>query len=184
MDALRAAARPYLVGPGGSSPLGALGYVAAGLELAGQVDRGELPEPEAIYVALGSGGTTAGLALGCAAAGLRSTVVGVRVVEGAIMNPLVLRALIGRTRRLITELGGIVEGDVRVAIDAQEAGSGYGHETQAAREALRRAREAGLELETTYTAKALAGLLARRPSGNVLFMGTYDGRPVTRTRSS
>src|SRR5687767_13083589 len=30
--------KPYLVGPGGSSPVGALGYVEAGIELARQID--------------------------------------------------------------------------------------------------------------------------------------------------
>ncbi|CAA9305715.1 MAG: hypothetical protein AVDCRST_MAG11-1143, partial [uncultured Gemmatimonadaceae bacterium] len=51
---------------GGSSPLGVLGHVNAGLELAEQVRAGLLPEPERLVVPLGIGGTAAGLALGLA----------------------------------------------------------------------------------------------------------------------
>ncbi len=39
---------PYLIGPGGSSPVGAVAFVEAGLELAVQIDEGILPEPRAI----------------------------------------------------------------------------------------------------------------------------------------
>src|SRR5690606_1529700 len=49
--------RPYLMGPGGSSSVGCLGYVNAAMELAEQVRAGEVPAPDAIYVALGSGAT-------------------------------------------------------------------------------------------------------------------------------
>ena len=50
--------------PGGATPLGALGYVSAALELAGQVSRGELPAPETIVVGVGSTCTSAGLLVG------------------------------------------------------------------------------------------------------------------------
>src|SRR5256885_1804915 len=49
---------------GGSTPLGTLGHVNAALELAEQVAAGALPEPAAVVVPLGSGGTAAGLLLG------------------------------------------------------------------------------------------------------------------------
>ena len=55
---------PYLILPGGSVPLGCVGYVEAGLELGRQVAAGEVPEPSHVVVALGSGGTAAGLLLG------------------------------------------------------------------------------------------------------------------------
>ncbi len=52
--------RPLTLPAGGSTPLGAVGYVAAGLEIGGQVRRGELPEPDWIVTAVGTGGTLAG----------------------------------------------------------------------------------------------------------------------------
>jgi D-cysteine desulfhydrase len=73
--------RPYLVPTGGSSAVGTLGYVNAGLELAEQVRAGELPEPAAIVVPLGSGGTVAGLVAGLALAGLATRVIAIRVTD-------------------------------------------------------------------------------------------------------
>jgi len=67
---------PYLLPAGGSSAVGALGYVEAALEIAAQVEDGSLPEPAHVVVPVGTGGTAAGLALGFQLAGLRSRVVG------------------------------------------------------------------------------------------------------------
>jgi len=69
--------RPMFISPGGSSPLAALGHVSAALELKGQIEAGALPEPDYLYVALGSLGTAAGLFVGCGLAGLRTRLVGV-----------------------------------------------------------------------------------------------------------
>ncbi len=70
---------PYFLPAGGSSPLGAVGYVEAALEIAAQVASGELPEPSHVVTAVGSGGTAAGLAVGLRLAGLASIVVGIVV---------------------------------------------------------------------------------------------------------
>ena len=66
---------------GGSGPAGNLGFVSAAYELAEQVRAGALPEPESIYVAVGTGGTQAGLTLGLRLAGLRSRLLGVLVTD-------------------------------------------------------------------------------------------------------
>jgi hypothetical protein len=60
--------RAHVMVPGGATPQGALGYVSAALELAAQVQRGELPPPQSIIVATGSNCTTAGLLVGLAIA--------------------------------------------------------------------------------------------------------------------
>ena len=73
--------RPLLVPTGGSSASGQLGFVSAGLELAEQVRAGQLPEPAELFVAVGTGGTLAGLVAGLALAGLRTRVVGVLVTD-------------------------------------------------------------------------------------------------------
>ena len=69
---------PLYVSPGGSSPLGVTGYVNAAFELKEQITQGKMPEPDCIYVALGTMGTAAGLTLGVKAANLKSRVVSVR----------------------------------------------------------------------------------------------------------
>jgi hypothetical protein len=52
--------------PGGHNVAGVLGQIGACLELAEQIDRGETPDPAAIYLPYGSGCTTTGLVIGVA----------------------------------------------------------------------------------------------------------------------
>src|SRR4029434_5777652 len=86
---------------GGSNPLGTLGHVNAALELAAQVDAGQLPHPVRLVVALGSGRTAAGLALGFAIAGMETTVLGVRVGPRIGANRWRVLRLVEQTRQLI-----------------------------------------------------------------------------------
>jgi D-cysteine desulfhydrase len=175
--------RAFPIWIGGSSPVGVLGFVDAGLELARQVQAGELPEPERIYVAVGTGGSAAGLALALGIAGLRSRVVGVLVTDRGTLEPSPRRIerLARRTAALLVRAGAALEPG-RIALcmelDADHRGTGYGHPTPGATEAVRRAgEEAGLRLETTYTGKTLAALLARESgrSEPILFWNTYSG---------
>jgi D-cysteine desulfhydrase len=175
--------RTSVVAPGGSNPPGVLGFVDAGLELAEQVRSGALPEPERIYVALGTGGSVAGLAIGLAIAGLATRVVGVLVTDRGLLEPSASRLarLARRTIALLARSGAPLRADrlpLRIEIEAGFRGDGYGHSTSAGEEAVRRAAdEAGLRLETTYTGKALAALLERESgrSAPVLFWNTYAG---------
>jgi D-cysteine desulfhydrase len=155
---------PYYNMLGGSSAMGTLGYVGAAFELRDQVARGELPEPEVIVVALGSGGTVAGLTLGVRLAGLKSKVIGVRVVERSLVNATSAALLATRTAQLLRRAGARIPrvlmrpADIHVIHDF--FGTGYAHPSPAGKDAVQRMRELeGIELETTYTGKALAGLL-------------------------
>ena len=67
--------------PGGSSAAGIVGYVKAGLGLAEEVANGDMPDPDWIFVPLGSGGTVAGLTAGLKLAGLGSLVAAVLVTD-------------------------------------------------------------------------------------------------------
>jgi 1-aminocyclopropane-1-carboxylate deaminase/D-cysteine desulfhydrase-like pyridoxal-dependent ACC family enzyme len=158
--------RPLLVPPGGSSPTGVLGFVDAGLELAAQVRDGRCPMPGAVVVALGSGGTAAGLALGFALAGLDLPVVGVRVVPRAWL-PSALPRLQALAAAALLARHGLpsalrAAANLRLEIDDSQLGPGYGHPTPAALAAGRRLHETeGLTLDPTYTGKAAAAFLAR-----------------------
>ena len=88
---------PYLQPAGGSSAVGALGYVEAAYEIADQVEAGELPAPSHVVTTVGSGGTAAGLALGLALAGIEATVVGIVVNDGLRLDTPALTRLAGRT---------------------------------------------------------------------------------------
>lgn len=173
---------PYLLPAGGSSPIGALGYVEAALEIAAQVEDGELPEPAQVVVPVGTGGTAAGLALGFHLAGLRSRVVGVVVNDQLRLDPPVIARLARRTTKLLERRGARLSqnrlGPDMLDLTRDQIGAGYGHPTEAAARATALAAEDGLPLDPVYTAKAMAGLLGLRAKGRlggpVLFVHT-DG---------
>jgi D-cysteine desulfhydrase len=162
---------PYLLPAGGSSPIGALGYVEAALEIATQVADGAMPEPAHAVVPVGTGGTAAGLALGFQLAGLRTRVVGVVVNDQLRLDAPVVARLARRTTRLLekrgAELGQLRLGPGMLTLTRDQIGAGYGHRTEAAGAAAERAAEAGLSLDPVYTAKAMAGLLALRAEGRL-----------------
>jgi D-cysteine desulfhydrase len=157
--------KPYGIPIGGSSALGASGYVAAARELAEQID------PELVIVADASGGTHAGLAVGF---GNHERVFGVDV--GA--RPEVGTA-IERLAEQVADVAGLPEPAGRCRIDTEQVGAAYGVPNEAAREAmLTAARAEGIILDPVYTGKAMAGLLAARRTGaidadtRVVFMHT------------
>lgn len=157
--------RPYLVPTGGSSPIGTLGYVNAGLEIGEQVAAGEMPEPAAVVVPLGSGGTVAGLIAGLRLAGLTTTVVAVRVTDLLPPSPRFLARLANRALALLADFGAplprLVLAPTDVVVRSDWLGPGYGVVTPEGAAAARAIAVAeGLTLETTYGAKALAGALA------------------------
>jgi 1-aminocyclopropane-1-carboxylate deaminase/D-cysteine desulfhydrase-like pyridoxal-dependent ACC family enzyme len=167
---------------GGSTPLGVLGHVNAGLELASQIRSGLLPEPARLVVPLGSGGTAAGLALGLAIAGLRTVVVGARVGPRVAVNRRRLLALAEGARRLITR----VTGEPCPRVPARGAtvvhdvyGGAYGRPLAAgARAAAELAACTDARCDATYSEKALAAALAiaRASREPTLFWLTFDAR--------
>lgn len=178
----------YRVPGGGSSPLGAVGFVNAGLELAAQVRDGVMPVPDVIYLALGTMGTAAGLALGLAAAGLPTRLELVRVVRADIASPARFRALYHGAARLLHRadprfpLLPLEPGRMRVRHEF--IGPGYARFTPEAMAALSEARKAfDVGLEGTYTGKAFAALLADLHAGRLagqhaVFWNTYNGQPL------
>ncbi|MBG7704463.1 D-cysteine desulfhydrase family protein [Streptomyces sp. MC1] len=144
-------ARPALIPFGGSSTLGARGYVRCGTEL-----REQLPDLRTAVVALGSGGTMAGLV---AALGSGS-VLGVDV--GALADPAA--AVVEFAAPLTAEE--ITPNALRIRRD--QVGAGYAALTAPVRDALRlAARSEGLVLDPVYTGRALAGLHAAVRDGTV-----------------
>ena len=176
---LRPPRPPYLLPPGGSSPLGAVGFVEAALELAAQVEAGELPEPRAVVIALGSGGSAAGLAAGLALAGLRTEVHAVLVNDQLKLTERTVTRLARRTLALLGRRGVDVIVEPRpVRVIEGFMGAGYGHATPEAGEAQRLAAEAeGLQLDPVYTGKTLAALLAGAAgAGPTVFWNSNNGR--------
>jgi D-cysteine desulfhydrase len=172
---------------GGSSPLGILGHVNAGLELVQQIESHLLPEPRTVIVPLGTGGTMAGLALAFAIAGRRIRVVGARVVPRVVANLRHVHRLAHGTARLIERFAVTAvkrPTDDSMHIAHGEYGGAYGRETAAARAAKEQLEAMhGIRLDSTYSAKAFAEALtlARAPSAAadpLLFWLTFDARTL------
>jgi len=173
----------YRHAPGGTSPIGNVGFVNAGFEIAEQVERGEMPRPDYIHVAVGSTGTFAGLLYGTYLAGLaeRGTqVVGVRVSPRIIVNGWMVRRQMELTYRFLCSRSEQFKREVprkfpKVVIDHRWNGKGYGHATESGVEAFRLATRDDFEAELTYTGKTLAGMLGRlqaEPEATGLFWVT------------
>jgi len=176
----------WVIPMGGTSWLGSIGYVRAALEFAAQVDAGIVPAPDRVYVAAGTLGTAVGLALGLALARQPATVHAVRVTHPTIVNRAVLSRLLGKTASMMRHYDRSIPADLasgaRIVLRESFAGPGYGKPTRAAQRAVEVAGSAlGLALETTYTGKALAALLADLTAGDtgrVLFWNTYNSAPL------
>ncbi len=162
---------------GGSDPVGALGWVGGGLEIAAQVAEGQMPAPDRIYVALGSGGTAAGLLVGLRLGGLRSEVVAVRAAPHWLAAPLRVRRLARLTEGLLRRHGAPAISLDGLRFCDTQYGRGYAVATRDSTEAAAQAESEGLALEPVYTAKAFAALLSE-PGGTRLFLHTANSHPL------
>ncbi len=150
-------AHPAVIPFGGSNRDGAMAYSDAARELRDQLgERGRVAGQATSVVALGSGGTMAGLV---AALG-PERVLGVHT--GAVAAPgeavavltaaITARRLDPRTLRLRTD----------------QVGAGYGSLTEHTAAAIRlAARTEGIVLDPTYTGRAMAGLIAAARDGDL-----------------
>lgn len=160
--------RPAVVPIGGSTAVGAAGFVAAAAELAGQCERLGLA-PVAIVHATSSGGTHAGLVAGRAA--LRAegrvlpTVHAVDVARSGRTSSRAVLALAAATLDLLGLDPCLATVD-DVEVDDRWCGPGYAVPTEAGDDAVRwAAARGGWVLDRTYTGKAFAGLLGRAVEG-------------------
>jgi 1-aminocyclopropane-1-carboxylate deaminase/D-cysteine desulfhydrase-like pyridoxal-dependent ACC family enzyme len=185
---------PQFIPPGGSSPLGVIGFVNAALELKKQITDGEMPEPEYIYVACGTMGTASGLTIGLRAANLNSRVVSVQVTSEKFVNARKMIQLVNKTNSLLHSLDTsfprfeFPEKDVDIRHDY--FGKRYALFTKEGVKAVSLMRGCeGIKLDGTYTGKTLAALIDdvknRRVQGKaVLFWNTLNSRDFSDVISS
>jgi len=148
--------QPFEIPIGASTPLGALGYLHAVVELLGQV-----PAPDVVVHSTSSGGTQAGIVAACRLLGLPTRVVGISADEPASAIQAEVRTIVDGIGPLIGIGAASLSRGTAIEIDDRFVGDGYGKPTPASREALElAARTEALFLDPTYTAKAMAGLIA------------------------
>ena len=158
--------RAYVVGAGGSSPVGCLGYAGCAEEILDQEHAAGM-RFEQIVVPNGSCGTHAGLAAGMQALGGDPA----RVRSFTVLSPIdearaATWALAGETLKLLDPGARLPADAIRVAGD--QLGEGYGIPTAAMLSAVRLlARTEGLLLDPVYSGKAFAGLIAGLADGRL-----------------
>jgi D-cysteine desulfhydrase len=154
----------YVVGSGGSSPRGCLGYADCAAEIFEQGREAGL-RFDTIVVPNGSSGTHAGLAAGFVAAGDDPR----RLLSFTVLAPL--GRAIAETRRLAAETLRLIQPDAAlpddaITVDGSQIGEVYGVPTDAMLDAIRTmARSAGLLLDPVYSGKAFAWVLAHMRGG-------------------
>ncbi len=177
---------PTVIPTGASNTLGILGFVNAAFELKEQIKAGIVPEPDTMYVALGSLGTAAGLLLGMQAAGLKIHLVAVAIA------PANFPARESRLKELFAQANELLHNadptfpmyefpQAQFTMLTGFQGDGYALFTPEGVEAknlLMRTEQ--IKLDGTYTAKAFAGMLDHIAQQNlhnksILFWNTYCG---------
>lgn len=160
----------YAIPIGGSTPVGALGYVQAADELMAQLPA----PPDWIVVATSSGGTQAGLLAGLPPS---VRVLGIDVARPSPPLSETVPKLAART----AELAGRPLPAYELHL-ADHTGERYAAVTRECRDAMRMAAETeGLILDPVYSGKAMAGLIAavreKRIDGAIVFWHT-GGAPA------
>ena len=153
--------RPYVIPLGASTPLGAAGFARGVAEIATTALK-----PDVIVHASSSAGTQAGLIAGCALLGLQPRIIGVSADEPADRLRTLVRELIEGMASMLGAKKATIGLDRDIEVDDSQVGGGYGVPTASSTEALELvARREGILLDPVYTAKAMAGLIARIRQG-------------------
>jgi 1-aminocyclopropane-1-carboxylate deaminase/D-cysteine desulfhydrase-like pyridoxal-dependent ACC family enzyme len=197
IDTLRRTLRDqktWIIPAGGSSWLGTIGFIEAGLELAAQIEAKLLPRPDRIYVATGTMSTAAGLGLGLALAGLPIEIHAIRISRASTANDAVLERLMRKTATMLNRLDTSFPPDLaartNIVFRHDYFAEGYAlsnAETDAA--IVIAEKQFGLILESTYTGKAMAAMLgdmntSSDENARFLFWNTYHSKPLTAASDS
>jgi D-cysteine desulfhydrase len=153
--------KPYIIPEGGSTALGAWGYVTAMRELVADLKHldGDAVKPTTVICATGSGGTTAGLALGARLSGAAIRVAGVNVCDDRDYFTTIID-------RICREFSQTWLPDDPSAVPPYEivdgyVGRGYAQSRPEELAAIRDlVRLEGVVLDPVYTGKAYFGMMA------------------------
>ena len=174
--------KPYIIPGGGSTPLGALGYVACAEEILAQAFEKGI-KFDCVVCASGSAGTHAGLITGFCGNNSLIPVIGINVSRTKEDQEKLVYDLVQKTVDYIG-IKSKISKDAVVCYD-EYVGPGYSLPTSEMAEAVRMlAGTEGILLDPVYTGKAMAGLIGLIRKGgvfkkndNVLFVHT-GGSPA------
>lgn len=192
--------------PGGTNPLTTLSHINAICELNDQIEQGAVPlrkPPDYIFVPLGSGGTSVGLALGCHLLGWDTIVVGTTsqdksiwertIVNGRPGQPFLVQNAIGLLERTIELLRFFNISDAawsRLTAESVLAKNflydnatwkpAYGIPSEKTKALISAMRDLnGVELDSTFSGKSFTTLVDYAEKGilkgkSVLFWNTHQ----------
>lgn len=168
--------KPYIIPEGGSNELGTLGYVKAAEEISKQLQASKL-RIDHIVVAVGSGGTYAGLLLGKFLYDLSAEIHGINVCDDESFFVKKISAILNQAQKRFDLPVNIKNQDIKI-IDGY-VGKGYGLSSQSEIDLIKHvAQEEGVILDPIYTGKAMLGLTEEirkgtfKPNQRVLFVHT------------
>ncbi|RMF65815.1 MAG: pyridoxal-phosphate dependent enzyme, partial [Calditrichaeota bacterium] len=149
--------KPYVIPEGGSNELGVLGYVKAVEETLAQLKRSKT-KVHHVFVAVGSGGTYAGLLLGKHLFDFSAEIHGINVCDSAsYFEGRILRLLKETKKRFGLEVS-FTKKDLHI-LDGY-VGKGYGLSSQEEIDLIKTiARTEGVVLDPVYTGKAMLGMV-------------------------
>jgi 1-aminocyclopropane-1-carboxylate deaminase/D-cysteine desulfhydrase-like pyridoxal-dependent ACC family enzyme len=161
--------KPYSIPIGGSTAVGALGYIVAYQEIVEQAQALKI-SPKTIVFTSSSGGTHAGLVAGRAYLRALGTtdvlpnLLAIGVAKGVVAGFPSVKELAQEALAIAGLPGEVVDEDVEV--DARWLGDDYAIPTTASRDAITWAAHNGAwVLDDVYTAKGMAGLLGNANQG-------------------
>lgn len=174
----KARLNPYFISLGGSSDLGVLGTVNAAIEILDQTDGVLRSDRYPIYMALGSGSSVAGLALGLALAGRVNPINAIQVASSMVVNRFVLKRLLKSAAQLLvgpSQQKSLVSlAESMIIIDKTHLGKGYGWPTPEGQNAIDMCAGDDLTLDPIYTGKVFSALISSGESQEeILYWHTH-----------
>lgn len=171
--------RAYVIPEGGSNALGIWGYVKAASEIKSQLDQMRLKMGR-IVTAVSSGGTYAGLYVGCKLLKWKVKITGLNVRETSEKGvDLIWKLVQSHVERFKSDIN-VRKNEIEV-IDGY-VGRGYGLSRKVELNLMKSvAKDTGIILDPVYSGKAMLGLLDQIRKGNftskekILFLHTGGG---------
>ena len=155
---------PYAIPAGAAFPVGVVPYAVAMQELKNQFDEHNV-FPDKILVAIGTGGTLAGMIIGAHMLDLDVDITGITVLNSADESTERVRDLIERTIDKYPEIGSFKP---KISIDDSFIGKGYGELEDGVVSAIEMfAKMDGIILDPVYTGKAGLALLRMALAGDI-----------------
>lgn len=184
----------YFIPVGGSNPIGTLGFVNAAFELKEQIEQGWMPEPDIIYLPLGSCGTAVGLALGMKLAGLKTHPIFVTISKPHEKRVAMFINLFNQTSAYLHSLDAPIP-LMQTSADQWEFNARFGNTEYAENvEEISQAiqqlfKTEGIKIDATYAGRVFTAMVHDLATNNhkdkvVLFWNTFCSEPFSQVTST